>query len=181
MLAAITDVLDRLQREHTRLGITLNPPATEIEIAIFEQQKGVQLPADVRAFYLCCNGFDVDNDLFRFIPLAENLEGGWHHLLLSPRDLFIAEYMIYADAWALAIDASASTGYFVYNAREELTLTTSFTEFLEAAIHQGVHSSGGLYDWESRLRLPASPSSALPTPMVVTTLSAPHKPWYKFW
>jgi hypothetical protein len=141
----------------------------------------VRLPADVRAFYLCCNGFDVDNELFRFMPLAENLEDGWNHLLIAPHDLFIAEYMIYSDAWALTVDASALEGYIIYNAREELTLTTSFAEFLEIAMHHGIHDNGGLYDWEKRLAPPASPLPTLPDPIAVFTLPPPRRPWYKFW
>jgi hypothetical protein len=181
MPATITNILNLLRREHTRLGITLNPPVTEAELLTFEQRKGVQLPTDVRAFYLCCNGFDVNNELFRFMPLAENLENGWNHLLISSRDFFVAEDMIYADAWALAVNASAPADYIIYNYREELTLTTSFAEFLEVAMYHGVHGDGGLYDWEKRLSPPASPLPTLPTPVAAPTLPPARRPWYKFW
>ena len=181
MPATITDILDLLRREHTRLNITLNPPVTEAELLTFEQRKGMQLPADVRAFYLCCNGFDVNSELFRFMPLAENLKDGWNCLLISPHDFFVAEYMIYADAWALAVNASAPADYIIYNSREELTLTTSFAEFLEVAIHHGVHGDGGLYDWEKQLSPQASPSPTLPAPVATSTLPPVRRPWYKFW
>jgi hypothetical protein len=180
MAATITDILDRLRREHTHLGITLNPPATAAEIMAFEQQKGLRLPADIRAFYQCCNGFEVNSDLFRFMPLAENLDNGWNHLLMSLDDFFVAEYLMHSDAWALAVDTSAS-GYIIYNARTELTLTTSFAEFLKVAIHHGILDNGGLYDWEKRLEPPVSPLPILPVPVVVLTSSPPRKPWYKFW
>jgi hypothetical protein len=181
MPVTISDIIDRLRCEHARLGITLNPAATEAELLAFEQRKGVRLPADMRAFYQCCNGFDVNSDLFRFMPLAENLDDGWNHLLMSPHDFFVAEYMIYADAWALAIDASAPTGYIIYNALEDLTLTTSFAEFLEVAIQHGVHGNAGLYDWAKRLAPPVNPLPTLPNPVAVPTLPPPRRPWYKFW
>jgi hypothetical protein len=181
MSATITDMLDLLRREHDRLGITLNPPATEAKLLAFEQRKGVQLPADVRAFYLCCNGFEVNSDLFRFMPLAENLDNGWNHLLMSPDDFFVAEYMIYADVWALAIDASAPAGYIIYNALEDLTLTTSFAEFLEVSIHYGVLGNDGLYDWGKLLSPPAIPPPTLPAPVAAPTLPPARRPWYKFW
>ena len=181
MPVTITDILDHLRREHIRLGITLNPPATEAELLNFEQRKGMRLPADMRAFYQCCNGFEVNSDLFRFMPLAENLDDGWNRLLMSPHDFFVAEYMIYADAWALTIDASTPAGYIIYNAREELTLTTSFAKFLEVAILHGVHGNDGLYDWEKRLAPPVSPLPTLPNPVVAPTLPPARRPWYKFW
>ncbi len=182
MPATITDILDRLRREHTRLGITLNPPATESELLTFEQRKGVRLPADVRDFYLCCNGLDVTSELFRFMPLTENLEDGWNHLLMSPHDFFVAEDMIYSTVWALAVDdTSAPADYIIYNARKELTLTTSLAEFLEVAIHHGVHGDSGLHNWEKRLSLPASPLPTLPDPVSTPTPSPLRKPWYKFW
>jgi hypothetical protein len=176
MPVTITDILDHLRREHIRLGITLNPPATEAELLNFEQQKEMRLPADMRAFYQCCNGFEVNSDLFRFMPLAENLDDGWNHLLMSSHDFFVAEYMIYSDAWALAIDASAPAGYIIYNALEDLTLITSFAEFLEVAMHHGVHGNDGLYAWAKRLAPPASPLSTSPSPVAVPILPPPRRP-----
>ncbi len=181
MPTTVTDMLDLLRHEHNRLGITLNPPATEAELLAFEQRKGVQLPADVRAFYQCCNGFEVNSELFRFVPLAENLKDGWNHLLMSSHDFFVAEYMIYADAWALAIDAAAPAGYIIYNALEDLTLTTSFAEFLEVSIHHGVLGNNGLYARAKRLSPPASPLPTLPAPVAVPILPPARRPWYKFW
>jgi len=51
-----------------------NPPATPIEIEEFEQRIGWRLDADLRAFYLHCNGaelFKKPDSPFRIRPLSQ--------------------------------------------------------------------------------------------------------------
>jgi SMI1 / KNR4 family (SUKH-1) len=63
------DQLEEISRKHFP-----NPPATLQEIEAFEQRVGWRLDADLRAFYLHCNGADLfkrPGSPYIFLPLSE--------------------------------------------------------------------------------------------------------------
>ncbi len=66
---SMTALLQELSRRHHP-----NPPATLARIEAFERRMGWRLDADLRAFYLHCDGaslFDRTDPAFRFYPLSE--------------------------------------------------------------------------------------------------------------
>lgn len=152
MPATITNLLDRIQREHTHLDITLYPPATEAELLAFEQHKGLRLPADVRAFYRFCNGLELNDEMLRIIPLSEIMEGCSTSELVAPASFTIAELLIYCDMWELTINPLNPEDYIISNESSmPTTLTASFSEFLEVVAYNGAYGQGGLLSWEARL------------------------------
>ena len=63
-------LLEEVSRDHFP-----RPPATSEEIAEFEQRVGWKLDADLRAFYLHCNGAELikrlPNTPYRILPLSK--------------------------------------------------------------------------------------------------------------
>jgi cell wall assembly regulator SMI1 len=124
-------------------GITIYNPASTKEIADFESEIGFPLPADFREFYLLCNGFACNEDIFNFLPLHEIAERGKNWFCF-------AEYMIYSDTWELRITEDGQ--YQIYSGDyPETTLTSSLKEFLEHFLQGNVFGDGGLYDWIKEL------------------------------
>ena len=70
MPTPMSSLLEEVSRDHFP-----HPPATPEEIKEFEQQVGWQLDADLRAFYLCCNGAELIERLpdtpYRILPLSK--------------------------------------------------------------------------------------------------------------
>jgi hypothetical protein len=67
---SLQSLLEEISRQHFP-----NPPATPEEVEAFERRVGWRLDADLRAFYLRCNGGTLfkrspDAD-YRFLPLSE--------------------------------------------------------------------------------------------------------------
>jgi hypothetical protein len=152
MNPTITDIIERIKTEQKALGITLFAPASPAEIRGFENIMGVKLPEDLVKFYNFSNGFESEEDLFRIIPLDEiidNLKDGDTYTVW-PNDFHIAEYMIYSDMWTININAANSEDYKIYNkAKNVITLTNSFPEFLDIFLNDGVFE--GLYNWREKI------------------------------
>ena len=142
MPSSIQTIISQLQTQSAEKGITLYPPATEAEIARFEQIKKINLPDDLRTFYSFCNGLESEEDMFRIVPLEEILEyETWHKS--KKLNFHFAEYMTYCDYWNIIINPNDHNAYTIYNYHddnENFIWTKSFPEFI------GKFLSGGVYD-----------------------------------
>ena len=141
------DIIDLIRRKHQDSGIEISTPAKLSEIADFEMQIGFSLPIDFREFYLTCNGFGCNEDIFNIIPLQD--------IRLHQQDhgnnwFYFSEYMIYSDMWGLR---RTTTGQFeIFNGSyPEIAMTNSLTEFLHRFLTGNVFETGGLYQWHEEL------------------------------
>ena len=151
MTTTIADMIAQILANKAELGITCYGKATKAEIMLFEQRKNFKLPDDLKEFYSFSNGLFSDEDMFRLIPLSEILENEHAVHLVNKNDFHFAEYMTYSDMWTLGTKEGSST-YSIYNIAEDIiTLTNSFTEFMEKFLQGGVF--GGLYPWRKEMQL----------------------------
>jgi hypothetical protein len=153
MNQSINEIVEKLKRNYKELGITLYNPATLEIIAALENAKGIKLPDEIKTFYKFCNGFESEEDMFRIIPIEEIIDNikDRETYMTNPKDLHFAEYMIYCDMWTLNINPLDNNDYKIYNMTETVvTLTTSFTEFLEVFLNKGVFE--GLYNWRENIQ-----------------------------
>lgn len=145
----IDDIIKIIQVNKENLGITLNKGASVSEIETFEEAMKLKLPRDVRTFYEFSNGFYSEEDMFNIIPLHEILEERFKFKVLRPNGFDFAEYMIYCDMWTISIHDEGDK-YSIYNIAEtEITLTDSFSEFLDVFLKGGVFD--GLDSWRQRV------------------------------
>lgn len=143
------DLINLIRNKHLDSGIEINHPATLSEIADFERQIGFSLPPDFREFYLTCNGFGCNEDIFNMTPLQdisqfrEDYGDNW---------FYFSEYMIYSDMWGLR---RSGTGQFeIFNGSyPNKTMTSSLTEFLQRFLTGNVFDAGGLYEWHDQLEI----------------------------
>jgi len=150
MTTTIADIISHIQTNKVQLGITCYDKAAQTEIASFEKQKKFRLPDDFREFYSFSNGLFSDEDMFRLIPLQEILDNGDNPHLVSKNDFHFAEYMTYCDMWTIDTK-NGGEPYSIYNiAQDVITLTSSFTEFLQKFLQGGVF--GGLYPWRQEMQ-----------------------------
>jgi hypothetical protein len=140
-------IIVSVRQKHQSNGIEVNAPATLSEIADFERRTGFPLPADFREFYLTCNGFSCDEDMFNMIPLRD--------IRQYPQDFgdnwfYFSEYLIYSDMWGLRLTTDGH--YEIFNGSYPVkTLTSSLTEFLQRFLRGNVFEPGGLYEWHHEL------------------------------
>lgn len=140
-------LIAQIAQKHTEGGIIINPPAGLSDITDFEKQIGFSLPEGFRSFYLTCNGFGCDEDMFNMITLAyirgreQDYGNNW---------FYFCEYMTFSDMWGLRL---TPTGHYeIFNGSyPEKSLTSSLTEFLETFHKGNVFESGGLYEWHDKL------------------------------
>lgn len=143
------EVISAIELKHKESGITINPPACELDIHSFEKKIGFELPADFKEFYSICNGFECTEDIFKMISLdyaltyQQDYGKDWFHF---------AEYMIYSDMWSLRRKEDGT--YEIFNKGEvEVILTSYLQEFLKRFLQGNVFEKGGLYDWHEELKL----------------------------
>ncbi len=93
----VWDELDKLLASHApKIAASLRPPASEEQIAIVEEQIGMQLPEDLRLSYLRHNGQEPDCKLFgvfEWVGLERMLE-----LWLRWTDLYERVFVVDYDA-----------------------------------------------------------------------------------
>lgn len=145
----IREIISAIVLKHKQDGITVNPPASELDIRSFERELGFDLPTDFKEFYLVCNGFECTEDIFKMISLDDALRyeqdygKNWFHFV---------EYMIYSDMWSLRRKDDGT--YEIFNKGDtEVILTSSLQEFLKRFLQGNVFEKGGLYDWHEELKL----------------------------
>ena len=149
------ELINSIIQKHRESGIDVNPPATLADIAYFEKKIGFRLPADFIEFYLICNGFGCNEDIFNMIPLSD--------ICQFPKDyghnwFYFAEYMIYSDIWGVRLTDLGQ--YEIFNGSyPNKAMTTSLTTFLERFEKGGVFEKGGLYEWQEELEINDSHSS----------------------
>ena len=144
----IGELISEIELKHRLSGITINPPASEVEIKVFEQKLGFELPADFKQFYSLCNGFECTEDIFKMVSLQDALQyeqdygENWFHF---------AEYMIYSDMWSVRVESNAQ--YEIFNKDMEIVLSSSLKEFLQRFLQGNVFDKGGLYDLQEERKL----------------------------
>jgi hypothetical protein len=143
----VKDLVDLIVDKHRHDGIDVNTPATLSDIADFERQIGFSLPTDFREFYLTCNGFSCNEDIFNMIPLQDIRQ---YEQDYGNNWFYFSEYMIYSDMWGLR---RTSTGQFeIFNGSyPDKNMTSSLTEFLQRFLIGNVFETGGLYEWHDEL------------------------------
>jgi hypothetical protein len=143
----IRELIASIAEKHRATGIDLNPPASADQIRNFERRTGFLLPADFSEFYLVCNGFSCNEDLFNMIPLEDVLDDKTN---FGKNWFYFSEYMVYSDMWALRL-GTGGKHEIVNDAYPGLVLTSSLHEFLEHFLLGNVFDPGGLYEWQEKL------------------------------
>ena len=137
--ASATNLCVSMARHWYRDGSASDPfrpkCPTEDEIQAFEQRNGIQLPADLREYFLRLNGIDMDPGLFRFWPFSRLIP------LKSPSavGLETGRYFIFADymvgTWYYAIflgnDSYLQNRVILPDFPGRPVIAHSFTEFVE--------------------------------------------------
>ncbi len=142
----IRDIIQRISRNKEALGITLYPPATQLDIDVVENALNLPLPSELKEFYLFCNGFESEEDLFRMVPLDEMREMSSR---LTDNQIVIAEYLVYCDYWEMSVNKNES--YEISEGSYHTILTDSFALFLDRFLSGGVFEHGGLYEWKDTI------------------------------
>ncbi|MDJ1495010.1 SMI1/KNR4 family protein [Cytophagaceae bacterium DM2B3-1] len=141
------ELIELIAQKHWESGIDVNPPANLSEIEDFERLVGFLLPADFREFYLTCNGFACNEDIFNMLPLSI--------IRQFPKDygvnwFYFSEYMICSDKWGLRLTSSGE--YEIFNGSyPDKALTNSLSEFLKRFLKGNVFDTDGLYDWHDEI------------------------------
>lgn len=143
----MNQIVELITQKHQDSGIDIHPPATLADIAEFERKIGFPLPIDFKEFYLTCNGFGCNENIFNMLSLQDikqyqqNSGDNW---------FYFSEYMIYLDTWGLRYTA---TGQFeIFNGSyPDKAMTSSLTEFLQRFLMGNVFETGGLYEWQDEM------------------------------
>ncbi|WP_343532188.1 SMI1/KNR4 family protein [Pedobacter sp.] len=143
----INQIVNLIQQKHQDNGFEINAPAKLSDIANFETQMGFSLPTDFKEFYLTCNGFGCNEDIFNMIPLSEIMQENRNN---ADNWFYIAEYMVYSDMWGVRIESNGEYEIFI-DEHKDKPLTSSLSEFLQRFLKGNVFDKGGLYDWQNEL------------------------------
>jgi len=136
-------LIAQIAKKNHKNGIDINPPASLAEIITFEEKIGFKLPTEFKEFYVLCNGFGCNEDVFTMLSLSE-IEDYTEH------SFYFSEYMIFSDMWGLRFTPSGK--YEIFNGSfPEKTMTTSLVEFLQKFLKGNVFDKGGLYEWQEEL------------------------------
>ncbi len=128
-------------------GIEVFPACTIEEIESFEKSIGFYLPEDFKEFYLICNGFSCNEDIFNIVILNEIRKYNQDY---GNNWFYFSEYMIYSDMWGLRINEMQQ--YEIFNGSyPEKKLTNNLVEFLLIYLEGNVFDKGGLYDKQAQL------------------------------
>lgn len=142
----IQQLIATLQTDLPQTDRTLYPPASAQLMQQLEAALGVALPADFRAFYPFCNGFESTEFLFHITPLEDVM----HFKDYRPHQFLFAEYGACVDFWWVEI-LPESRGYRILSqgsAGEMVFLTDSLALFIHRFLRGGVF---GLNNWASEL------------------------------
>lgn len=148
----INEIIDKLKRDPSQLGISLNPPATKQEIEQLENMLSIALPYDLKHFYQLCNGFETEDYIFQVIPIDEIIK---YQNELKINEFHFAEYMLYSDSWNIRI--MDSTSYTIFNDdhgyEKSLDFTDSITKFFNRYMdNNGLFGENGLVHWHDQIR-----------------------------
>lgn len=145
--------INKLKEANPKLGIELNPPASDYEIENLEDILNSNLPSDLRKFYRITNGFETNDNLFRILPIEEVIS---HKGELPSNQIYFAEYMIYSDTWEVVIDPINTEEYKIINSNhkkdKEIILTNNLLDFLERYLENGIFGDHGLFSWYDDLK-----------------------------
>ncbi len=143
----LNQIIKLIKQKHQNDGIEIFPPVKLSDITNFENQIGFSLPKDFKEFYLSCNGFRCNEDIFNVVPIQDINR---HQQDFGENWFYFSEYMIYSDRWGLRI---TSTGkYEIFNGSyPNKAMTSSLTEFLLRFLKGNVFETDGLYNWQEEL------------------------------
>jgi hypothetical protein len=144
----INELVLAIARKHENDHFKLLEPPSNAEILNFEKFIGFGLPQDFRTFYGICNGFEMDEDMFRMIPVEEIIASQVNR---KERTFDFAEYMLYSDFWALKFFGN-SLYKIVNTGGNGGVLGSDLSEFLQRFLTGGVFEPGGLYDWHDETK-----------------------------
>ncbi len=149
-------LLEEISRHHFP-----NSPASPSRIEEFEHRAGWRLDADLRAFYLHCDGarlFKRDDEIYRILPLSEIVRARVAILGRDSDDHGPASWYVVCDTGDtdyVALDTSTTENgrYPLLDCFHETfmepegnrRIAHSFSDFLERALH-----SGGCLYWLKR-------------------------------
>jgi hypothetical protein len=141
------EIIDAIVQKHRSSGIDVYGPATIAEMVAFEEKIGFPLPEEFREFYLICNGFGCNEDIFNMLSLAQIT----HYSQDYGNDWFnFSEYMIYSDTWGLRF--TSVNKYEIFNGTfPDIAMTSSLLEFLNRFLKGNIFGGGGLYKWHNEL------------------------------
>lgn len=141
------ELIESISKKHIESGITLNLPVSDSEIKTFEKDFGFPLPMDFKEFYLICNGFYCEEDVFNITQLSDIRQFPDHY---GSNWFYFSEYMTYSDMWGLRFVSSGH--YEIFNAScPEKIMTSSLVDFLKRFLTGNVFDIGGLYEWHEEL------------------------------
>jgi len=112
----MTNIGEVLRKYWSRMEITFAPRATTEELTVFEKSNAVQLPKEIRDYFLDANGFAPPNDqdengfsfwpISRVTPIATFDNGGWSFRGCDNCYLFV-EYLSLSWGYAFCISAGS--------------------------------------------------------------------------
>lgn len=141
------EIINLIAQKHRDSGMEINPPANISDIVDFERRIGFTLPTEFKDFYLACNGFGCNEDIFNMTPLSDIHKYSQDY---GDNWFYFSEYMIYSDMWGLRLTSLGQ--YEIFNGSyPEKAMTSSLTDFLNVFLKGNVFDSGGLYDWHKEL------------------------------
>lgn len=141
------EIINAIVQKHRDSGIDINPPASLLEIADFENSTGFLLPTDFKEFYLRCNGFGCNEDIFNVLSLSDMRQYSQDY---GDNWFYFSEYMLYSDMWGLRLTATGQ--YEIFNGSyPDKAMTSSLSEFLSRFLKGNVFEKGGLYEWQEEL------------------------------
>jgi hypothetical protein len=153
----IADIITKLKERSTMYHIHLYPAATDELIEEFENKLDIRLPNEIKTFYKFCNGFELNEDMLRVIPLEEIIDD-LNIKEYRPNHFFIAEYLIYSDVWEIEINDAEYRDYDIFNVDqngEKVVLTKSFAHFVNRLLKGSVFDDAGLYKWQQEMKAQA--------------------------
>jgi hypothetical protein len=141
------EIINLIAQKHRDSGIDINPPANISNIVDFEEFLGFTLPADFREFYLTCNGFGCNEDIFNMLRLSDIQQ---YPKGYGDNWFYFSEYMICSDMWGLRLTSLGD--YEIFNGSyPEKAMTLSLTDFLKVFLKGNIFENGGLYEWHEKL------------------------------
>lgn len=134
MSADISRVMERMLRNRITLQLTLQVGRCN-DVDYFEAETSLKLPDEMRTFYSLYSELYGHEDMFRIIPLKEIV----HDKQYTNNGFVFAEYMIFSDAWSVALNESDRN---IYKITGDFP-SDSFADFLQRYPDGGVYE--GLY------------------------------------
>jgi hypothetical protein len=107
--------------------------ATDEDLESFEQRHNAKLPADLRQYFRCLNGVDMDSGMFRFWPLSKIIPLKSTGIIPTDHYFLFADYMV--GTWYYAIylgeDTFLKNRVILPDFPNQPAIAPNFSEFIE--------------------------------------------------